>query len=174
MFVVYIIINQNTFGSITAIIGAKKRRLRKNRMRLLLPWKDSNPHRRNQNPTCYHYTTRQGVMSFWRCKGTHFFRTDKCFSAIFRKKRAYRSKKEPPAINRCITHLLPEANLAHFLKRIYIISFPRRLSARIGQAPCCILLSKIPALSALACSARRTYKASFLIYQSLIAAVRAS
>lgn len=25
----------------------------------LLPWKDSNPHRRNQNPTCYHYTTRQ-------------------------------------------------------------------------------------------------------------------
>lgn len=26
-----------------------------------LPWKDSNPHRRNQNPTCYHYTTRQGV-----------------------------------------------------------------------------------------------------------------
>ena len=90
------------------------------------------------------------------------------------KKEAYRSKKEPPAINRCITHLLPEANLAHFLKRIYIISFPRRLSARIGQAPCCILLSKIPALSALACSARRTYKASFLIYQSLIAAVRAS
>ena len=34
MFVVYIIINQNTFGSITAIIGAKKRRLRKNRKRL--------------------------------------------------------------------------------------------------------------------------------------------
>ena len=27
----------------------------------LLPWKDSNPHRRNQNPTCYHYTTRQSV-----------------------------------------------------------------------------------------------------------------
>lgn len=26
-----------------------------------LPWKDSNPHRRNQNPTCYHYTTRQSV-----------------------------------------------------------------------------------------------------------------
>ena len=25
----------------------------------MLPWKDSNPHRRNQNPTCYHYTTRQ-------------------------------------------------------------------------------------------------------------------
>lgn len=24
-----------------------------------LSWKDSNPHRRNQNPTCYHYTTRQ-------------------------------------------------------------------------------------------------------------------
>ena len=24
----------------------------------LLPWKDSNPHRRNQNPECYHYTTR--------------------------------------------------------------------------------------------------------------------
>lgn len=24
-----------------------------------MPWKDSNPHRRNQNPTCYHYTTRQ-------------------------------------------------------------------------------------------------------------------
>ena len=34
MFVVYIIINQNTFDSITAIIGAKKRRLRKNRKRL--------------------------------------------------------------------------------------------------------------------------------------------
>ena len=26
-----------------------------------LSWKDSNPHRRNQNPTCYHYTTRQSV-----------------------------------------------------------------------------------------------------------------
>ena len=25
----------------------------------VLPWKDSNSHRRNQNPTCYHYTTRQ-------------------------------------------------------------------------------------------------------------------
>ena len=25
----------------------------------LLPRKDSNPHRRNQNPKCYHYTTRQ-------------------------------------------------------------------------------------------------------------------
>ncbi len=25
----------------------------------MLPWKDSNSHRRNQNPTCYHYTTRQ-------------------------------------------------------------------------------------------------------------------
>ena len=24
-----------------------------------LPWKDSNPHKRNQNPVCYHYTTRQ-------------------------------------------------------------------------------------------------------------------
>lgn len=31
------------------------------RFMYLLPWKDSNPHRRNQNPTCYHYTTRQGV-----------------------------------------------------------------------------------------------------------------
>ncbi len=30
-----------------------------------LPWKDSNPHRRNQNPTCYHYTTRQ----FLFCEG---------------------------------------------------------------------------------------------------------
>ncbi len=30
----------------------------------VLPWKDSNPHRRNQNPTCYHYTTRQ-----FHCKG---------------------------------------------------------------------------------------------------------
>ena len=28
----------------------------------LLPWKDSNPHRRNQNPTCYHYTTRQSLV----------------------------------------------------------------------------------------------------------------
>ncbi len=26
---------------------------------LLLPWRDSNSHRRNQNPTCCHYTTRQ-------------------------------------------------------------------------------------------------------------------
>lgn len=25
----------------------------------LLPRKDSNPHKRNQNPVCYHYTTRQ-------------------------------------------------------------------------------------------------------------------
>lgn len=24
-----------------------------------LPWKDSNSHKRNQNPVCYHYTTRQ-------------------------------------------------------------------------------------------------------------------
>lgn len=24
-----------------------------------LSWKDSNPHRRNQNPKCYHYTTGQ-------------------------------------------------------------------------------------------------------------------
>lgn len=33
-----------------------------NNLKLLfcvLPWKDSNSHRRNQNPTCYHYTTRQ-------------------------------------------------------------------------------------------------------------------
>ena len=28
----------------------------------LLPWRDSNPRRRNQNPTCYHYTTRQSVV----------------------------------------------------------------------------------------------------------------
>lgn len=25
----------------------------------MLPWKDSNSHKRNQNPVCYHYTTRQ-------------------------------------------------------------------------------------------------------------------
>lgn len=29
-----------------------------------LSWKDSNPHRRNQNPTCYHYTTRHCVGHF--------------------------------------------------------------------------------------------------------------
>lgn len=38
----------------------------------VLPWKDSNPHRRNQNPTCYHYTTRQfmsvlAILTTWIC-----------------------------------------------------------------------------------------------------------
>lgn len=33
--------------------------------RFQLPWKDSNSHKRNQNPVCYHYTTRQCfVVSF--------------------------------------------------------------------------------------------------------------
>ena len=31
---------------------------------LKLSRKDSNPHRRNQNPKCYHYTTGQ-FLSFW-------------------------------------------------------------------------------------------------------------
>ena len=26
---------------------------------LMLSWKDSNPHKQNQNLRCYHYTTRQ-------------------------------------------------------------------------------------------------------------------
>ena len=55
-----------------------------------LSWKDSNPHRRNQNPTCYHYTTRQSVCktffslalmpySFYECKGIMFFYYDQIF-----------------------------------------------------------------------------------------------
>ena len=40
-----------------------------------MPWKDSNPHRRNQNPTCYHYTTRQG--------GCHFVLTSAKLSTFF-------------------------------------------------------------------------------------------
>ena len=54
---------------------------RKNNLQsiLMLPWKDSNSHRRNQNPTCYHYTTRQFstqaslMLSFYGCKGRHNF-----------------------------------------------------------------------------------------------------
>ncbi len=30
----------------------------------MLPWKDSNSHKRNQNPVCYHYTTRQFLNLF--------------------------------------------------------------------------------------------------------------
>ena len=30
----------------------------------VLPWKDSNSHKRNQNPVCYHYTTRQFTIFF--------------------------------------------------------------------------------------------------------------
>ena len=44
-----------------------------------LPWKDSNPHRRNQNPTCYHYTTRH-----YRClrlQSYRFFSFCATFSA---------------------------------------------------------------------------------------------
>ncbi len=35
---------------------------------VMLPWKDSNPHRRNQNPTCYHYTTRQLIFAIGAVK----------------------------------------------------------------------------------------------------------
>ena len=35
---------------------------------LLLSGKDSNPHRRNQNPKCYHYTTGQALFLFCDCK----------------------------------------------------------------------------------------------------------
>ncbi len=52
-----------------------------------MSWRDSNPHRRNQNPTCYHYTTRQScfnlsaaplsrlvwLLSFDVCKGRDYF-----------------------------------------------------------------------------------------------------
>lgn len=41
----------------------------------LLSWKDSNPHKRNQNPVCYRYTT--GQFFFLRCKGNTFFGIDK-------------------------------------------------------------------------------------------------
>lgn len=62
----------------------------------VLPWKDSNPHRRNQNPTCYHYTTRQffclssgfvlsslARFSFWRCKGRGLFWILQIFRQLF-------------------------------------------------------------------------------------------
>ncbi len=39
----------------------------------MLPRKDSNPHRRNQNPKCYHYTTRQCCFCFASAKLTIFF-----------------------------------------------------------------------------------------------------
>ena len=40
---------------------------------LKLSRKDSNPHRRNQNPKCYHYTTRQCCFCFVSAKLTIFF-----------------------------------------------------------------------------------------------------
>ena len=54
-----------------------------------LPWKDSNPHRRNQNPTCYHYTTRQcvaGLLPFCECKVRHYFWIVQIFGKNFYKK----------------------------------------------------------------------------------------
>ncbi|GEM_PF-2775979 len=36
---------------------------------ILLPWKDSNSHKRNQNPVCYHYTTRQSTESLFSVSG---------------------------------------------------------------------------------------------------------
>ena len=64
----------------------------------VLSWRDSNPHRRNQNPTCYHYTTRQSMLltaSLYQlffafskasaingCKVTHFFQISKIFPEI--------------------------------------------------------------------------------------------
>ena len=56
---------------------------------LLLPWKDSNSHKRNQNPVCYHYTTRQflsslGVSSpFDDAKLVLFFHMTKFFGIFF-------------------------------------------------------------------------------------------
>ena len=41
----------------------KKRELKIESALSLLPWRDSNPRRRNQNPTCYHYTTRQFLVN---------------------------------------------------------------------------------------------------------------
>ena len=38
---------------------------------ILLSWKDSNPHKRNENPVCYRYTT--GHFSFCVAKVIHFF-----------------------------------------------------------------------------------------------------
>ncbi len=50
----------------------------------VLPWKDSNPHRRNQNPTCYHYTTRQDVsFCLTGAKVGVFFLLCKFFLAFF-------------------------------------------------------------------------------------------
>ena len=51
-----------------------------------LSWKDSNPHRRNQNPTCYHYTTRQlvrGCFPFAVAKLRTLFLPDKFFDDFF-------------------------------------------------------------------------------------------
>ena len=65
----------------------------------VLPWKDSNSHRRNQNPTCYHYTTRQflclclsnlllkkDLFVFDTAKVDTFFLLCKCFCNFFSKK----------------------------------------------------------------------------------------
>lgn len=51
-----------------------------------LSWKDSNPHRRNQNPTCYHYTTRQFVswcVCFTGAKLRTFFESASVFAIFF-------------------------------------------------------------------------------------------
>ena len=62
---------------------------------VLLPWKDSNPHRRNQNPTCYHYTTRQffivlspgvALFPFDSAKVGVIFELCKFFQSFFQKK----------------------------------------------------------------------------------------
>lgn len=46
--------------------------------------KDSNPHRRNQNPKCYHYTT--GQLLFEHCKGSACFLIVQLFALFFNKK----------------------------------------------------------------------------------------
>lgn len=47
--------NYQHFSQIKRLFIVKMNR----RFMYLLPWKDSNSHKRNQNPVCYHYTTRQ-------------------------------------------------------------------------------------------------------------------
>lgn len=64
--------------------GKNKERAKSQRLSsfLKLPWKDSNPHRRNQNPTCYHYTTRQ-LLSVCVCKVIRFVAILQMFWQLF-------------------------------------------------------------------------------------------
>lgn len=84
--------NYQHFSQIKRLFIVKMNR----RFMYLLPWKDSNSHKRNQNPVCYHYTTRQffrrlycrsvTTFPFWHCKISAILRIHQIFSELFSKK----------------------------------------------------------------------------------------